>query len=158
MVYAAIDSESKQNYTYLKEIFSALENRQRDFNWLITDCEVRPDSSELDAFNRAEYSFISGDKLTEIVEKNDSQWIWGVLCGFEKDIPEERILGYELPKACDPGFWRESVKMQHSLSTIEIVAFDSSSVLLFSSKKEFVEMFRKEFPECEDLREYNRKN
>ena len=156
MIYGAIDEKSRRCYTYLKEIFDAISNKQMEYNWLITDSEIYTSVEELSRLETADYSFISGEELTEIVTNDDSQWIWGVLSGFDKCIPKEEILKYPLPKADGyPGFWKNPLTIQHELASIEIVPFDSYLVLLFSKEKEIVDCFRKAFPKSRDLSEYN---
>ena len=123
MVYGVIDKESSRYYTYLKAVFDAIENKQAEYNWLITATEIVAHSSRLDALNTSvhwkdedgkpiaipapDYYFLSGEELTKIITEDDSQWIWGVLSGFEKSIPLDEILKYPLPKADGyEGFWK----------------------------------------------------
>ena len=172
MVYGVIDKKSSRYYTYLKAVFDAIENRQVAYNWLITDTEIVAHSSRLDALNTSvhwkhedgkplaisapDYYFLSGEELTKIITEDDSQWIWGVLSGFEKSIPLDEILEYPLPKADGyEDFWKNPPSIQHPLATMEIVSWDSSCVLLLSSKEEIVENFRNAFPKCQDLSAYN---
>ena len=171
MVYGAIDEKSRKHYTYLKEVFDAINDRQKDYNWLITDTEIIS-SKELNELNTSvhwqyengktiavpasEYYFLSGEELTKIVTQDNSQWIWGVLSGFNKSIPLEEILKYPFPKAdgC-PGFWKNPLSIQHPLASVEIVPFDSSLVLILSKSKELIDSFRKAFPKSQDLSEHN---
>ena len=115
MVYGVIDKESCRYYTYLKSVLDAIENRQVEYNWLITDTEIVAHSSRLEAINTSvhwehkdgmpiairepDYYFLSGEELTTIISEDDSQWIWGVLSGFEKSIPLDEILKYPLPES-----------------------------------------------------------
>ena len=156
MVYGAIDEKNNKYYTFLKEIFFAIKDKQLDYNWLITNADIIANSEELNAFNTGDYCFLSGEKLTSIVSQDDSQWIWGVLSGFDKSIPLEEILKYPFPYADGyPGFWKNPLSIQHPLATVEIVPFDSSLVLVFSKSKEIVDNFKDAFPESQDLSEYN---
>ncbi len=163
MIYGAIDEHSKHHYTYLKDVFSAINHIQMDYNWLITDTDIIARSEELNALNTwpaavpaPEYYFLSGEALTKIVTQDDSQWIWGVLSGFDKRIPIEDILQYPLPKADGyGGFWKNPLSIQHALASIEIVPWDSSLVLIFSKSKEIVDSFRMAFSKSQDLQEYN---
>ena len=99
---------------------------------------------------------MSGEELTALVEREDFQWIWGVLSGFPKGIPEEQVRQYPLPYADGhPGFWHNPLSLQHPLAEIEIVPWDSSLTLLLSRKKEIVEDFRAFFPLSEDLFQVN---
>ena len=155
MAFGVIDKRSRQYYTYLKDIFSSFKNRQKEYNWLLTDCEIIAHSDALEKLNTGDYHFLSGDELTALIEKDDSQWVWGVLSGFDKNIPLDKIIQHPLPKANCSGFWKNPVLPQHPLSSVEIVPFDSSLVLLISTQREFVDAFRKAFPKCEDLFDYN---
>lgn len=172
MVYGVIDKESSRYYTYLKAVFNAIENKQVEYNWLITATEIVAHSSRLDALNTSvhwkdedgkpiaipapDYYFLSGEELTKIITEDDSQWIWGVLSGFEKSIPLDEILKYPLPKADGyEGFWKNPPTIQNALASMEIVPWDSSCVLLLSTKGEIVEKFKRAFPNSRELSVYN---
>lgn len=76
-----------------------------------------------------QYCWISGEDL----HTEDFQWIWAVLCGFDKTVALSEILGYSLPYAEDyEGFWKIPLTMQHPLAKIEIVPWDSSSTLILA--------------------------
>ena len=172
MVYGAIDEKSRRYYTYLWDVFDAIGHRQREYNWLITDTEIMARHRELDALNThtrwetvngspapipaPDFYFLSGEELTEIVSRENAQWIWGALSGFEKGIALEDIMKYPLPEADGyKGFWKNPVSLQHPLASAEIVAWDASLVLVLSKQKDLVDRFREAFPESRDLSEYN---
>lgn len=156
MVYGAILSRGERFYTYLSRVLRAIGNRQTEYNWLITDCQCYPRTAEIGALLGERYCWMSGEELTALVEREDFQWIWGVLSGFPKGIPEEQVRQYPLPYADGhPGFWHNPLSLQHPLAEIEIVPWDSSLTLLLSRKKEIVEDFRAFFPLSEDLFQVN---
>ena len=156
MVYGAILSRGERFYTYLSRVFRAIGNRQTEYNWLITDCQCYPRTAEIGALLGERYCWMSGEELTALVEREDFQWIWAVLSGFPKGIPEEQVRQYPLPYADGhPGFWHNPLSLQHPLAEIEIVPWDSSLTLLLSRKKEIVEDFRAFFPLSEDLFQVN---
>ena len=172
MVYGVIDTKSKSHYTYLKSVFDAIDNKQKEFNFLITDTEIITKSDRLNALNTGtqwryengktvsipapEYFFISGEELTDIVNEDDSQWVWGVLSGFDKTVPADEILKYPYPTAIDnEGLFKNPPSLQHPLSTIEIIPFDSSFVIILSKNKEIIDLFKKAYPDSVDLYEYN---
>ena len=174
MIYAAIDRNSFQFYTYLDRVFQALEGKQRDYNWLITDSDILAHSDALERLNTKPtyfkqngewvpvpcqpWQFLSGDELTELVENDHAQWIWAVLSGFEKDVPLEEILKYPLPCADGyAGFWNNPPSIQHPLASVELVPWDSSLVLLLSKNKKLAELFRAALPASEDLAKHNEK-
>lgn len=155
MVYGAIDEKGEAYYTHLKKVFDSIGNRQTEYNWLITDCVCYPDNPKTDAMLSKQYCWISGEDLTSLVHAEDFQWIWAVLCGFDKTVALSEILEYSLPYAEDyEGFWKMPLTMQHPLAELEIVAWDSSCTLLFSRSKAAVDDFRRYYPQSQDLAEY----
>ena len=156
MVYGAILEEGERFYTSLDRIFAAIGEAQTRYNWLITNYECYPQTPETAALLSGEFCWLSGGELTSIVRKEDFQWIWGVLSGFEPDIPLEDVLKYPLAYADGyEGFWENPLSMQNPLASVEIVAWDSSLTLVFSRRREIIDSFRKNFPLSEDLTLYN---
>lgn len=156
---SAILDKGEKYYTYMDKIFHAIGNEQTKYNWLITDCVCYPRNKEFDELFSQEYIWISGDHLTEIIHKEDFQFIWGVFSGFFKDITIEEILKYNLPFSDgNKEFWHDNVKIQHPLANIEIVAWDSSLTLFISQDDELVHRFRHSFPLSEDLAAQNKRN
>ena len=88
-VYGAVSIEDENYYTYLKKVFDAIGNKQKEYNWLITDCVCYPDNPKTADMFRKEYCWINGEKLTELIEKEDFQWIWAVLSAFDKSIAND---------------------------------------------------------------------
>lgn len=156
MIYGLISREKGRRYTNLKGIFDSLNNVQKNYNWLITDCECTTFDEKVLSKLYQSYCWMSGDELTEMIEKENFQWIWAVLSAFPKDISLEKILEYNLPFANgNPDLWKNPVTLQNPLAEIEIVPWDSTLVIFKSRKKELVESFRKVYPESQDLSEYN---
>lgn len=90
MTYGLIDRRSHKSYTSMRAVFDGICNAQNRYNWLITDCVCYPKSKEIEKQFDQEYCWLSGEELSAIIEKEDFQWIWAVLCGFPKDIPLEK--------------------------------------------------------------------
>ena len=155
MVYGAISEEGEEYYTYLPKIFDAIDNAQLNYNWLITDCFCNFEIPVVTEVNKNGYCWISGEDLTKLVQNTHVQWIWAVLSGFPKDVPLSEVLKHPLPFADGyGGFWRNPISIQHPLATIEIVPWDSSSTLFFSTDKALVEKFKAGYPQSEDLSTY----
>ncbi len=156
MTYGIIDRKNHEYYTYMSKVFQAIDNAQKQYNWLITDCECYPKSKGIRQMLDQEYCWLSGEKLSAIVEQEDFQWIWGVMCGFEKDIPLEDVLKYPLPSAVDyNGYYQNPISLQHPLSSVEIIPSDSSWTLIISKHKLIVDSYLKNYPGCEDLSSFN---
>jgi len=161
-VYGAILENGEPTYTRFRRIFRAMGDFQLDYNWLITDCEAFPKrhghSIRIHQSKLGDYAWISGEELTDILRRDDFQWAWGVLSGFNKDIPKEEILRFPLPCADgNPDFWRTKLTIQHPLAEAELVAWDSALTLVFSRDEQKIKAFREAFPQSEDLKEHNMK-
>jgi hypothetical protein len=149
---SAILEIGEQYYTYMSKVFNAIEDEQLKYNWLITDCECYPQDESLNELFSKEYVWISGKHLTDIINKEDFQFIWGVFSGFLPEVTLEEILKFNLPFADGyGGFWVDNVGIQHPLSTIEIVAWDSSLTLLISEYDDLVQKFMHNLPLAKDL-------
>ena len=160
MISGAILDKGENGYTYFKKIFKALNNFQKDYNWLITDCEANPKKfghmQRIYQSKHGDYAWISGEELTGIIKKDDFKWVWAVLSGFDKSCSKDDILKYKFPCADGyGGFWEEELSIQHPLASIELVAWDADLTLLISEDGELVNRFREAFPLSRDLREYN---
>ena len=156
MVYGAIDKKGEEFYTFLPKLFDAIDNAQLDYNWLITACDCNRQNKIEAEYRKQGYCWISGKELTETVNETEIQWIWAVLSGFRKDISLDDVLKHPYPDADGyPEFWHNPLSMQHPLSTIEIVPWDSSLTLFFSTDKGLVDKFRAGYPYSEDLFVHN---
>lgn len=155
MVYGAVNEKGETYYTYLKKLFESINNRQTEYNWLITDCTCYPSNPLTDDMLSKEYCWISGEELTDVVSKEDFQWIWAVLSAFDKSVSLSDVLKHDLPYAEGySGFWNKPVSMQHPLAKIEIVPWDSSMTLIFSDDKSIIGSFREHYPQSEDIEDY----
>lgn len=155
-MYGAILEKGEDYYTCLYKIFSGINMVQKNYNWLITDIVSYPKTKEYEDLFSKEYCWISGEELTKILEKEDFQWIWGVLSGFDKNIDIEEVLKYSLPYADGyEGFWEKPLSLQHPLASIEIVAWDSSLTLIISKDRKIINEFRLNLPLSENLETYN---
>lgn len=156
MVYGAVLAKGERYYTYLGKVFEAIGNAQRNYNWLISYPDCYPATPEFAELLAGESCWLTGEELTEMIQREDFQWIWGVLSGFPKDISWEKVMEHPVPNPDSPGFWRYPLALEHPLARLEIAAQDSSLTLLLSDKKEIVDAFRSFFPLSGDLAELNK--
>ena len=76
---------------------------------------------------------------------------------FPESVTKDDALKYELPKADgNEKIWKNPISIQHPLSVMEIIAWDSSMTILISKFDEIVEKLLKSNPLIEDLEEYNK--
>jgi hypothetical protein len=153
---SAILEKGEEFYTRLGNIFSAIDNEQIKYNWLITYPECFLENNKYENLFSQKYVWLEGKELTRIIKEEDIWFIWAVFSGFEKDIRIEEILKYDLPYADGyGGFWIDDVGIQHPLAKIEIVAWDGLETLFISKKDDLVDKFRHYFPLSEDLSAQN---
>ncbi|MFX0547836.1 hypothetical protein ACOAKC_00740 [Hathewaya histolytica] len=153
---SAILEKGQETYSYIGRIFNAIDNEQLRYNWLITDCECYPINKKYEDLFSKEYIWLTGEELTDIINEEDMQFIWGVFSGFPKENNLEEVLKYDLPFADGyEGFWIDDVGIQHPLASIEIVHWDSSLTLFISKHDDLVDKFRVSFPLSEDLAAQN---
>ena len=154
MIKGAILCNGESCYTKLGKFFANMNNFQKNYNWLITNVECYPENKEYVELLYNKYCFLTGEQLSKIVENEDFQWIWGVFSGFEKNINLEVILNYSLPYANgNKNLWK-NLNMQHPLSSIEIVAWDSSLTLIKSTNNDIIDCFFDKFSLAESLSKY----
>lgn len=155
MVYGIIDGNGHRFYTYLQNVFPAIRNAQRSYNWLVTDCFCNVSNPIQEEIDRQGYCWLSGEDLTRFAQQDKTQWIGAVFSGFEKDIPLSEILKYPLPEWEHPGFWYNPLTLQHPLATVELVPWDSAYTLLLSKNRQLIGYYRQAYPKSQDLAAYN---
>lgn len=147
-------------FTDLRLMFRAIGDRQRDFDWLLTDLEcnwlgVRDGRPEPLPGNGPYW--LGGDELSRLVAEYDMQLIWGVLSGFTRgtaiDLDRLEVVPYADGNS---ELWVEEPHIQHPHAEIEIVCWDSTSTLLLCRDRSIGESFRQYFPEAVDLAEHNK--
>jgi hypothetical protein len=151
------DSSQMPTHTDIKLIFDALEGRQREFNWLITEHECYCWTSDKDIFNEG-IVFLSGDELTDIVTHNSIQFVWGILSAFDKSTDID-INNMSLIPTFD-GEWKyegENVHTQHPLAIAEIVCVDSSYTIFLSKDEDLSNKFLRHYSDAQDLHQWNKK-
>ena len=151
------DSLQMPIHTDIKLIFDALEGRQQDFNWLITEHECYSWPPDKDIFNER-IIFLSGDELTNIVTHNNIQFVWGILSAFDKSINID-INNLSVIPTFD-GEWKyggEEVNTQHPLAIAEIICVDSSYTIFLSKDEDLSNRFLRHYSDAQDLHQWNKK-
>ncbi|MGL4760914.1 MAG: hypothetical protein ACRC6T_00745 [Sarcina sp.] len=152
MVKRVILEEGLDYYTDMNKVFEAINNAQLEYNFLITDYEGYPKDEKINLVLARNYSWLSGEELTRIVQKEEFQWSWGVLIAFPKDVSLEDILNVDLPYADgNPQIWGKDAVIQNPLGVFEIIAFDSSLIMISSKNEEIISNFKAKFPLAKDL-------
>lgn len=144
-------NSGKEYFTFLDELFSEIEGFQKNYNWLISNCEYYPQNEDYAKIFDKSYCWISGEELTDIVIKEKIQWIWGVFLGFPKDIEESKALSYGVPIIPDDSIWGDNPIIQNPLAEMEIVAWDSSATIVISNYDCVIDTLRKNNPYARPL-------
>ncbi|WP_300385391.1 hypothetical protein [Clostridium sp.] len=144
-------------HTDIKLIFDALEGRQREFNWLITEHECYSFPSDKDIFNDR-VVLLSGDELTHLVKNNDIQFVWGILSAFDKSTDID-INNLSVIPTFDSE-WKyggEEVHTQHPLAIAEIICVDSSYTIFLSKDDDLSNRILSHYSDAQDLHQWNKK-
>ena len=146
----------EEYFTDMKKMFTGVKNPEK-YNWLITDFEGDPGSpkTESQLITPQGYSFIKGEELIKLVNRERFQWEWAMLTAFKPTVNLEDILRYELPNTKTETFFDERVTMQHPYAEIELTAYDSSMFIYIAKSYTQVKYFREKFPLSVDLKDYN---
>ncbi len=130
-------------YTHLDMIFEGIELDQ-EYNWLVCDYECPYYANEY-LYNRMnDYVFLTNDELFNYFVNNNTQFIWGAVIAFDKDIDIADILSYEIPIS-HIDMENKNIFFQHPLSEIEIVAQDSSFFYLMLKNEKYINNFISKF-------------
>jgi hypothetical protein len=150
----------------LKEILHSFNGLEQKYNWLLTDLEWSYPENFLDYFEdyrvfedrnvRLKYFWITGDKLMQLANNKEVYFIWGVFSAFEKYESIELVeINVEPYADGNPNFWVENPIIQHPKAVVELVFWDSSSILLLSKDDTLSKNFRNTFQGWKDINSYN---
>ena len=152
-----IINKGEEYYTDMQGILGCLGNQVRQYNWLVSDHQVYFENTKINQLLDAEYCWLPGEKLMDIVFLENNQWIWGVFSAFSKSTDMKRVLSYSLPYALENSdIWTLPITLQHPLAEIEIVAWDSSCTIIKCKDENVIRHVRNRYPLSEDLETYNR--
>ncbi|MBF4692064.1 hypothetical protein [Fusibacter ferrireducens] len=147
------NSNQVENYTYLNDVFNGIDNQQVNYNWLISDIECNYYPTEI---FRDHLVWISGEKLTEIINKFRIQFIWAVLSGIPKSVCKENVDFSVMPFANgNDNLWTGEVTLQHPQAKIEIVCWDSESTLLITDEAGLSNKYLEQYSDAKNLDEMN---
>lgn len=139
-------TDAVQFFTEMGSVFKALGMRARDYDWFVSDIETNYYG---DGFT-SEDQWITGEALECFITENTVQFIWAVFSAFPK--------GVSFPVKAAPfvdgyaGYWNGSeVTPQLKDALFEIAAWDSSATILVGLPSEFIDRFRKVYPNVKSL-------
>ena len=138
-----ISVHDREFYTYMLEIILAIGGNDLRYKWLITDVTAYPqDDGQYDSLiKNNDYLILSNSDFLKMLSDCDFQWIWAVFSAIPENISDDAILHL------NADIFKDDVAViQHPLADIEIVAEDSSSVLIVSKDNQIAEKFKDLFP------------
>lgn len=143
-------------HTVLASVFDSFQGREKEFNWLITDMEIVAHQEEklIRDYPKMSYPivWIAGEDLSNLVNKYNPQFIWGVLSAFDKSINIDiNNLLVEPYANGNEELWVPSPNIQHPQATLEIVCWDSHVTLFFSKDEDIDDKFQDYFKSAKKL-------
>ncbi len=153
-----------EEFLELKKILKSFDGLEKKYNWLLTDLDWYCPEDCIHYFaddrifnsnsDRLNTYWITGENLTKLANVQNVYFIWGVFSAFYK----EEIIDLDTIKPYadgNPNFWVKNPKIQHPKAVVELVLWDSSSILLLSKDDEITNTFRNSFKGWQDLNNYN---
>ena len=136
------NTDQIEYFTHLPQIFNALKLDCKDFDWYLSDIETN-------GFDIKD-GWYTGEELSQLIEKNDIQFIWAVISAVKKG---NRPIVSDSPYADgNSDFWNISnIKPQLPEALFEIVSWDSSATILIGLKDELAENFTSVYSDVKEL-------
>jgi len=142
----------------LAELFEAIGNEQKNYNWVVTDHDFFTLEEPLKRRLSWTGVFFTGDELTGLfVPDCRVTFLSAVLSAYPKEIPVKELQRYPLPGWESPRYCQDEPALLNPRAVMEIVPYDGCDLLFLSRRDELVESFLRAFPQAADLAETNRK-
>lgn len=142
--------------TDLSKLIIPFREKFRSLNWLLTDLDfIILDADKygsVEKLNLEEKAInFNGIELCDLVEKRKIQFVFGVLTGFNTEIPH--FAEESLPTADqNQEVWTEPKKFQIPSAEIEIICWDSSTTILKFKDNLLGQKFMQEFPDSKEYK------
>ena len=148
-IWSATLSGDGRPHTFLGRVFDALEGRQADYDFLLTGVEAYPSDPGFRRVNHAPL-WISGRELTDMVRREDFQWVWGALLAYAPEAAGEealfRVMGLYTPESPDRDSWRVRDRFAETGAEVLIFAEDSTCTQLLTRDRALLEIFCRHEP------------
>ena len=149
--WSAVLEKDGQYHTFLGRVFDVLEDRQRNYNFLLAGIEAYPAAPAFQ-FVRQSPVWISGEELTRMIRQEDFQWGWGALLAFPPSCSREEVLGsvraLYVPEAPDQDSWHIRNRFLETGAEFMIFAEDSTYTELLIRDRALLEMFCRHEPQA----------
>ncbi len=142
----------------LAAVFKAIGNKQKNYNWVVTDHDLFTWEEPLRRRFAWTGVFLSGDELTGLyIPRCRITFFSAVLSAYPKEIPIRELRQYPLPEWESRRYCQNKPALLNPRAVIELVFYDGYELLFLSRRDELVEMFLRAFPQAIGLAETNRK-
>ena len=147
--WSAVLEKDGQYHTFLGRVFDGLEDRQRDYHFLLAGVEAYPETPDFQFVNQAPV-WIPGEELTRMIRQEDFQWVWGALLAFSTSCSKEQILSgvraLYVPEASDQDSWHIRNRFLETGAEFMIYAEDSAYTELLLRNRKLLELFCRHEP------------
>lgn len=148
--------------TYPAKIFATIKPYIESLNWRISNVECNKQNAyDLD-IESTDGVWINGKELMKQFEAHpDVQWIWGLLSGYPKDIPFDKICGHlpiDIQTQKTIPIWNNPIHTIEPLAVAELFAFDSLKTYFVSDNEDVLEELKREYPNSVNLEKENMAN
>lgn len=156
MMTGLVIDKGENYYTDIKDILDNIGDLYKQYNWLISGYECYPLDEKLAKLFSGKAILLSGEELMNALDIENFQLIWGVLSAIPKSISKDEVMKYQLPYAqFNNDVWNASKSLQHPLSEIEIIGWDSSATIIKSKDSSLIQMIKENKNQAIYLEEYN---
>ena len=154
--WSAVLETDGQYHNFLGRVFDALEDRQRNYNFLLAGIETYPTAPGFQFVNQAPV-WISGEELTRMIRQEDFQWVWGALLAFPPSCSREEVLGsvraLYVPEAPDQDSWHIRNRFLETGAEFMIFAEDSTFTEFLTWDRELLDVFCRHEPQAKVTKE-----
>jgi hypothetical protein len=137
-------------HTDLSVLLEPIKEDIKELKWLISDLDINTSEMEKLPINHEKDWFLISSREMEMICKTDTQIIWGVFSGVDKNLEITTDL-IEFPYADgNEDIWKNG-NLQVENSKVEIIAWDSSYTIVKFTEKRMSDKFREYFQEAIEL-------
>jgi len=133
-------------FTNMKLVFLGLKISATDYDWYVSDIETNQSANEFPQ----EDNWISGERLSKLLDINDIQFIWAVFSAFPRNY-RSQIQSSPYIEG-NPDYWcGKELSPQLSDALFEIACWDSSATIFVGLPAESEAAFRLRYPDTRSL-------
>jgi hypothetical protein len=144
-------------HTDLQTVFRAIGEREKEFDWLVTDLDCDTFPVVFQGGNSA--WVLPGHTFADVVSRETTpiRFNWGTFSGVGGGVKIDLAHLADLPYADgNAALWSGPPAIQYRGAAVEIVCWNARATLLLTTDEDLYRRFRAYFPESLGLEERNR--